>query len=166
MLVFPAVFCSKRINERAFFFLNKSKYFPHSDCKALVCTVPVLHCIDLVLPVSRGALWMNEEYVGGSRRSTSVSCLLWLKAVHLVGLWIDFSITVWNLAHAVGHNNWAFKRKKATLFQSVSAKSCSVPRGSSAAPCSWITTLRLKGYRAGLRQLGRRHRHHISRISF
>lgn len=41
---------------------------------------------------------MNEEYVGGSRRSSSESCLLWLKAVHLVGLWIDISITGWNLA--------------------------------------------------------------------
>lgn len=53
---------------------------------------------------------MNEEYVGGFRRSTSESCLLSLKAVHLVGLWIGFSITGWNLARAAGHNNEAFKR--------------------------------------------------------
>lgn len=96
MPVFPAAFCSKRIDERAL--LNKSCDVPHSDSKALVCTLPVLHRIDLVLPVSRRALWMNEEYVGGSRRSTSESCLLWLKAVYLEGLWIDISITGWNLA--------------------------------------------------------------------
>lgn len=118
------------------FFLNKGKYFPHSDCKALVCTVPVLRCIDLALPVSGRALWMNEDYVGGSRRSTSESCLLWLKAVHLVGLWIDFSITDWNLARAAGHNNRAFERnylgEDDTVSKCLYFESCSVPRGSSA----------------------------------
>lgn len=60
---------------KEFFFLNKGEYVPNPDFKALVCTVTVLRCIDLVLPVSGRALWMNQECVGGSRLGTSESCL-------------------------------------------------------------------------------------------
>lgn len=61
----------KNESMKELFFLNKGKYLPNSDCEALASTVPVLRCIDLVLPVGGRALWMNEEYVGGSRLGTS-----------------------------------------------------------------------------------------------